>query len=90
MADVDVMVATHADSDHIGGLETVLESGIPVNQVLYNGYPGDTATWYAFATAVAEDGLVLSAAQVGQAYTWGEAGAYVLNPVPGLNSSGAE
>ena len=43
--DVDVMVASHADSNHIGGLIDVLEmDDIPVQQVIYNGYPGDTST----------------------------------------------
>lgn len=44
--DIDIMVASHADSDHIGGLINVLElDDIPVEQVVYNGYPGDTTTW---------------------------------------------
>ena len=43
---IDVLVASHPDSDHIGGLITVLEmDDIPVRKVLYNGYPGDTRTW---------------------------------------------
>jgi len=84
VSDVDVMLATHADADHIGGLDDVLKSGIPVRQALYNGYPGDSATWSNFATAVANAGLTLSAAQFGQTFTWGETTAYVLNPLPGL------
>ena len=39
--DIEVMVASHADSDHIGGLIDVLNApDIPVDTVLYNGYPG--------------------------------------------------
>ena len=49
--DIDVMVATHADSDHIGGLIGVLQaSDIPVQSVLYNGYPDpdNSLTWQSF------------------------------------------
>ena len=56
--DVDVMVASHADSDHIGGLIDVLAlNDIPVQEILYNGYPGDAATWSEFAAASAADGI---------------------------------
>ena len=83
--DIEVMVATHADSDHVGGLIDVLEAAdIPVRQVLYNGYPGDTNTWHSFATAVAQEGLSLTAAQFPQTYYWDNMTAYVLNPPAGL------
>ena len=83
--DVDVMVASHADSDHIGGLIDVLEmDDIPVQQVLYNGYPGDTSTWFAFVTAVANEGLSLTTAQYPTIYSWGSVTAHILNPVSGF------
>lgn len=83
--DIDVMLVTHADADHVGGLIDVLEaSDIPVEQVLYNGYPGDTTTWNNFATAVTAEGLTLTAAQFPQVYTWGLATAHILNPASGL------
>lgn len=83
--DIDVMVASHAHSDHIGGLIDVLElTDIPVQQVLYNGYPGDTSTWNEFATAVTNEGLTLTAAQYPYTYTWGTTTAYILNPIPGM------
>ena len=70
--DIDVMVATHADSDHIGGLIAVLNtSDIVIDQVLYNGYPGDTNTWTNFTTAVTNEGLTLNTAQFPMTYTWG-------------------
>jgi competence protein ComEC len=85
--DIDVMVVTHADSDHAGGLIDVLNANdIPVQQVLYSGYAGDTNTWYTFATAVANEGLPLTSAQYPQEYDWGSMKAYVLNPVPGLGN----
>jgi hypothetical protein len=80
-----VMVVTHADSDHVGGLIHVLNAGdIPVRHVLYNGYEGNTATWNAFATAVASEGLAMAAAQYPQTHDWGGITAHILNPVAGL------
>ena len=84
--DVDVMLATHADADHIGGLIDVLAANdIPVREVLYNGYPGTTQTWATFAQAVADEGLTMQAAQYPGDYQWGQVAAHVLNPLPGLS-----
>ena len=85
--DIDVMIASHAHADHIGGLIDVLEANdITVESVMYSGYPGDTATWFSFATAVANEGLVLTPLQYPDAISWGLMTAYVDNPDPGLNN----
>ena len=85
--DIDVMVSTHPDEDHVGGLIDVLQmADIPVRAVVYNGYPGDTTIWYTFATAVATEGLIMTPAQEPQSFTWGDMFVQVLNPVPGLSS----
>lgn len=78
---IDIMIASHADTDHIGGLINVLEADdIPVKQVIYNGYEGSTVTWTNFVNAVHNNGLSLTAAQFPQEFTWGETTAYILNP----------
>jgi beta-lactamase superfamily II metal-dependent hydrolase len=85
--DIEVMIASHPDSDHIGGLIDVLEAtDIPVQQVLYSGYPGDTVIWDDFITAVANEGITLTVAQYPYEYTWGSTMAYILNPVSGLSN----
>ena len=35
---IDLMVATHPHEDHIGGLIAVLQSTIPIQDIIYNGY----------------------------------------------------
>jgi competence protein ComEC len=85
VSSLDVMVATHADADHIGGLIDVLkDADIQVKAVYYSGYEGDTATWSEFATAVAEKGSAFEPAQFPQTYNWGGTTAHILNPATGM------
>ncbi len=82
---LNAMIASHADSDHIGGLISVLRAtDISVESVIYNGYPGDTQTWDEFVAAVTDEGLTMETAQFPGEFTWGTTMAYILNPVSGL------
>lgn len=81
---LDAMIATHADSDHYGGLTGVLQAGdISTTQVLYNGYgsPAST-TWNTFVAAVISRGLTLTVASWPSAYSWCTMTAQALNPDP--------
>lgn len=83
--DLEVILATHADRDHIGGLIPLLESDeILVENVFYNGYPGNTEMWADFVDAVERAGLSLNAAQYPQIFSWGVISIQVLNPEDGL------
>lgn len=83
--DLEVILATHADRDHIGGLIPLLESDdIQVERVLYNGYPGNTEIWVDFVNAVEREGLSLVATQFPQIFSWGAISIKVLNPINGL------
>ncbi len=87
ISSVDVMLASHADSDHIGGLITVLQDhSIAVQRVLYNGYPGTTDTWGTFAAEVARRGLTLEAAQFPETLQLGQMTVWVMNPAAGMAS----
>jgi competence protein ComEC len=35
---IDLLIATHPHADHIGGLVSLLQSDIPVQDIVYNGY----------------------------------------------------
>ncbi len=81
---LDAMVVSHVDSDHYGGLTSVLQtSDISVTQVYYNGYGDSTSsTWNAFDAAVVAKGLTLTLASYPATYTWCSTVAQVLNPSP--------
>jgi competence protein ComEC len=84
---LNAMIASHADSDHIGGLISVLEAtDITIDSVIYNGYPGNTQTWNDFVMAVTKEGLGLETAQFPGELSWGSTTAYILNPVSGLEN----
>ncbi len=87
IAELNVLMASHADADHIGGLITVLQdASIQIDQVLYNGYPGSTTTWTVFSSVVTARGLTLTAADFPQVLAWGGMTAHILNPPVGLSN----
>ncbi len=84
---LNAIIASHADSDHIGGLISILEAtDISVDEVIYNGYPGTTDTWDDFVSAVAKEGLSLTKAQFPEELNWGNTTVYILNPPAGLTN----
>jgi len=78
--DIEVVILSHGDSDHVGGLIDVLRSSIPVDAVVYNGQHSASLTYQQFLTETMKRGLTPTPAQVGQGYTWGPVNASVLNP----------
>ena len=83
--DIDVMVNSHPDSDHLGGLYDLLRTPeITVNAIVYGGYAGVTTLWYDFTTQVASRGLTLTPAQYPETFSWGAMDVSVLNPQPSL------
>lgn len=52
VAKIDLLIATHPHEDHIGGLVSVMQSTIPIQDVVYNGVNYTTqvfSTWKALA-----------------------------------------
>ena len=62
--DIDVMIATHADADHIGGLDTVLEN-VKVESVYMPKVTSNTQTFEDFIMAVKNEGLKFKEAKAG-------------------------
>ena len=90
--DVDVMVLSHGDADHVGGLIDVLQSDIPVESVIYNGQSRETDTYATLQAEMRRHDLTPTPAEIGQTHRWGAVDAAVLNPqktlmgVPNQNS----
>lgn len=80
--DIDVMVLSHGDADHVGGLIDVLSSTIPVGSVIYNGEPSSSTTYQNFVSAMQARGITPTPVVAGQVYTWGLMTGTVLNPQP--------
>ncbi len=67
---LDMLVLTHADADHLGGLPGVLER-YEVNLVLQPGLADGTALWEAWETALAAEQAQLVEARRGQQFDLG-------------------
>ncbi|MFC2947695.1 helix-hairpin-helix domain-containing protein [Virgibacillus sediminis] len=68
---IDLLVATHPDADHIGGLIDVLEQ-IQVNQVLDSGTPHTTQTYMDYLTLIEEKNIPFQVAWTGQTIPFDE------------------
>ncbi len=80
---LDLVIATHADSDHIGGMKTVLE-GIPVREYVMafmpEGHTPTTRTYLKLLQTIDEKNIPVTEATVGQEFTLGEATVTLLGP----------
>jgi beta-lactamase superfamily II metal-dependent hydrolase len=68
---IDMVVATHPDFDHLGGLVTLLRSGIPVGAVLDCGIPHTSQAYENYLTAIKEKKIPLSVPAKGAILDWG-------------------
>ncbi len=66
---LDVLVGTHPDSDHIGGLDDVLKS-IPTDTVYLPEAKKETKTYQQVEEALQEKGLVQQMPELGKSYTY--------------------
>ena len=81
--EIHLMVATHMDADHIGGLITVLNSAIQVDQILINNQTGTTVTYNDFMALANTNSI--SIAQRGVTFVLAQnVNLTVLNPVQPL------
>jgi beta-lactamase superfamily II metal-dependent hydrolase len=76
---LEVMVATHTDADHIGGLIDVLAK-YQVKDIWLNGYTATSATYKTFMNAVNSEGATIHQAELGNIIQAGTLKFSVLNP----------
>jgi competence protein ComEC len=62
---IDILVATHPHSDHIGGMQKVL-AAFPVGQVLDSGLPHTSSTYEHFLETIKQKNIPFQVAEQGQ------------------------
>lgn len=80
--ELDGIVATHPDADHIGGMPEVLDA-FPVEEVYVSGTASGTSTQAAFRSGVEEAGAETTEVSAGDEMTWGGSEVTVLSPPEG-------
>ncbi len=69
---IDVVVATHPDYDHTGGLVAVLNSTFPIGMVLDCGIVHTTGTYKDYIAAIEKKKIPFKIADAGQVLDWGK------------------
>ena len=80
---LDYVIATHADADHIGGMKTVIQNmeiGTFIMAFMPEGYTPTTSTYEGMLTALADKGLKVTSAKVGNQYPLGDARVDIMGP----------
>jgi len=83
--DLEVVVLTHPDDDHVGGLVRVLQD-LPVKEVVYSGQPSSGDLYDKFTQAISAKAIPTVVARAGQTFAWGPVSATVLNPADPLDA----
>jgi len=80
IAKLDYVIGTHPHVDHIGGLDTVINS-FPVDKVILSGATHTTNTFEDLLDSIENSQLTITKAVVGDRYQLGPASFLVLSPV---------
>ena len=84
---LDVLIATHSDGDHIGGLADVL-ANYKINDVWINGLAASTQVYSTFMNALNTEGAAVHTAELGSLIQAGTLKLECYNPVKPLLSDG--
>jgi competence protein ComEC len=80
--DLDGIVVSNPDADHIGGFVDVFEA-FEVGVVYVSGDPKGTLTYNTFLRGVRDEGAALEVVRAGRRMDWGGVQADVIGPPPG-------
>ena len=78
---IDVVVATHPQADHIGGLVYLLKT-FPVGEVWTNGTAKESQIAESFNKTAKEKNILTRVVKAGDHFLWGGADIQVVNPYP--------
>lgn len=76
---LDYCIGTHPHSDHIGGLDTVIEA-FDVDKVILPEVSSDTVTFEDVLTAVSDKGMTITKPVVGDSYQFGNCTFEIISP----------
>ena len=85
--DIDLVILTHPDSDHVNGLIDVLQK-YKVNNIIWNGISRDGSTYQQWLNVIAKQkkmGAKIIIAQSGEEVKAGNVYINILNPLNSLN-----
>lgn len=88
--DLDLLIITHSDSDHIGGLVSVLRSTYTIEAVADNGLPCSTSICQTLTAELVKRGLTPTPLVAGQSLNAVLINLQVLNPQPILSGDDNE
>ncbi len=89
LVDLDYIVVSHADADHCGGLDEVVQ-GVAVEEVWENGIDKDTSAWWDFSDAVDAHGIPRVTVQRGDVREIDACRVEVLNSDQGWGDSNGD
>lgn len=78
---LNVVVSTHSDEDHLGGLPDVLNTYPPVDKLYVNGMSADTKIFREFSAAAADNGLEPTIPVMGSSFALGDSIVTFLGPL---------
>lgn len=88
ITEIDYMISSHYDSDHVSGLIGCLKT-FDVKHVIGSDYEHNSRLYHSFMEAVKEKGLTMQYPKVGTIYDFGEAVITILAPAEISNDSNA-
>lgn len=86
ITELEYIVASHYDSDHLNGLIGALYA-FKVHNVIAPGYVGDTKTYTSFCNAVAGEGLTAITPETGDSYSLGTARFTIVSDTELMNEN---
>ncbi len=89
LAKIDVVIATHPDSDHIGQLDKIIEQ-FEVGEVWMSGNVSTSDTFIRALEAIEKKGVDYYEPRAGETFDIGDMGIEVLHPVDATGKSNAE